>query len=547
MNSRIPFVFLSLLGTVSLFVSYPVSAQDKKVEKKPAAIAQDKTPVKAPAKPAAKPKAPSKEPEKKAITPIEKKSVPKKEAVATVKTHTVKAEEFEVVLELAGIVGAAKSTRIALAPKAWIDLSVVKAAKHGTPVKKGDVILQLNTEKLEKAIRAKKEAMPLAELTLRAAEQGLADAEKTTPMDLEKGRRSKMEAEESLAYFEDIALPLQIRSEKETLKSSENYLSYAEEELKQLKKMYANDDVTEETEEIILTRAQNTVDSQKWGLERTKIRVKRTLDTTIPRDHANKKRSMERQQISWRSGEQSLREGLEKKHLETAQARRSHKRLVEGLGDLENDLKLMTVRAPHDGVVYLGMSQKGKWITASTIERKLIPGGKLTPREIVMTVTSVKDLPLHVSVPENQLKDLAKGQTGTATMKWNSDIKLDTSVESVSYVPTSSSTYDGILSLKRGKNKLPVLPGMNATAKIKVYENKKAITVPKAAVKTEDEKSFVTLKGGKKREVKKGHSNKTSIEILNGLKVGDVIELPKSAAPTAAVKKPAAKIVPAKK
>ncbi len=531
--SRIPFIFLSLLATGLLFVSLPASAQDKKIEKKPAT--------------ASKSKAPSKKTEKKVITLTSKKPATKSKVVSTVKTHTVKAEEFEVVLELSGIVGAAKSTRIALAPKVWTEFTVVTAVKHGTTVKKGDVILQLDTEKLEKEIRAKKEAMPLAELTLHEAERNLAVAEKTTPLDLENGRRSKMEAEESLAYYEDVELPMQIRSEKELLESSENYLSYAEEELKQLKKMYLNDDVTEETEEIILTRAQNTVNKQKWGLERIKMRMNRALDTTIPRDHANKKRNVERQQISWRSGEQSLREGLEKKQLETEQARRNHKKTVEGLVDLENDLQLMTVRAPYDGIVYLGMSQRGKWITTSTIERKLIPGGKLTAREIVMTVTSLDALQLHVSVAENQLKDLAKGQKGTATMKWNSDIKLDASVESVSYVPTSSSTYDAILNLKRGQNKLPVFPRMNATAKIKVYENKKALTVPKTAVKTEDEKSFVTLKGGKKRQVKKGHSDKTSTEILSGLKAGDVIELPKSTLVTAAVKTATAKVLSTKK
>ncbi len=521
---RNPFIFaLPFLGIILLSADISVSAQEKKAaEKKPAV---------------AKPAADAKDKAKKEIT-ITVKAAPATKA----KTHTVKAEDFEVTLELSGIVGAVKFTRIALAPKAWADLSVVKAVKHGTAVKKGDVILQIDTEKLKKAIKAKKEALPLAEITLQAAERGLAVAEKTTPMDLERGRRTKMEAEESLAYYEDIELPMQIRSEKEAVKSTKDRLLYAEEELNQLTKMYENDDVTEETEEIILLRSQNTVDSYRWSLERAETRIKRMLDTTIPREHANRKRNMQRQQISWRSGEQSLREGLEKKRLETEQARRNHEKAMKDLGDLEKDLATMTVRAPHDGIVYLGMSQDGKWITASTIERKLLPGGKLTPKEIVMTVTSLNALKLHVSVPENQLKDLAKGQKGTVSMKWNSDIKLDARVEEISYVPNASSIYQAVMGLKSKGSKLPVFPRMNATAKIKVHHNKEALTVPKAAVKTEDDKSFVTLKGGKKREVKKGKSNKTSTEILSGLKAGDVVELPAAPAP-AAPKKPATKVI----
>ncbi len=527
---RTSFIFvLPFLGFALFLFGVTCLAQEKKtVEKKTAA-------AKPAPKPAAKPATDAKKIAKKEIT-LTVKAAP----ATKPKTHTVKVEKFEVTLDLSGIVGAVKSTRIALTPKSWVDLSVVKAVKHGTAVKKGDVILQLDTAKIKKAIKARKEALPLADITLKAAERALAVAEKTTPMDLERGRRSKMEAEESLAYYEDIELPMQIRSEKEAVKSARNRLLYAEEELNQLKKMYEDDDVTEETEEIILLRSQNSVDSYRFSLERAETRMKRTLDTVIPRDHENRKRNLQRQQISWRSGEQSLREGLEKKRLETETARRFHKKTLDDLSDLEKDLKLMTVRAPHDGIVYLGISQQGKWITASTIERKLLPGGKLTPKEIVMTVTSLDALQLHFAVPENQLRGLAKDQKGTATMKWNSDIKLDNAVKEIYYVPNAAGTYHAVLDLQRGKKDLPVHPGMNAAVKIKVYHNERALTVPKAAIKDEGEKSFVTLKGGKKREVKKGKSNKTSTEILSGLKAGDLVELPAAASTVA--KKPTTKI-----
>ncbi|HCU87099.1 MAG TPA: HlyD family secretion protein, partial [Verrucomicrobiales bacterium] len=69
-----------------------------------------------------------------------------------------------------------------------------------------------------------------------------------------------------------------------SLLTSQNSLAYAEEELKQLKKMYAADDITEETEEIILQRATHAVNRAKHFLERSESTAANTLTATLPRE-----------------------------------------------------------------------------------------------------------------------------------------------------------------------------------------------------------------------------------------------------------------------
>ena len=68
-----------------------------------------------------------------------------------------------------------------------------------------------------------------------------------------------------------------------SLKTSEQYLAYAAEELNQLKKMYEADDLTEETEEIILQRAQYQYERAKFSHEAAKIRNEETLQVQLPR------------------------------------------------------------------------------------------------------------------------------------------------------------------------------------------------------------------------------------------------------------------------
>src|SRR5690606_1526033 len=179
-----------------------------------------------------------------------------------------------------------------------------------------------------------------------------------------KSLRDKMQAEQDLAHFEDIGRPLRERGAKEEVNEIGESLAYAEEELNQQKKMYEQDDLTEETEEIVLRRAENTVLRYRWRLEQTEARTARTLDTVLPREHESLKTNLELQQLDWRGGEKSLREDLEKKRLAAAAKRREINEQKKNLDELEADLAALRVTAPHDGIVYYGMSQRGKWTTA---------------------------------------------------------------------------------------------------------------------------------------------------------------------------------------
>lgn len=443
----------------------------------------------------------------------------------SVVSHLVRSGPFEQKVKLAGTIESTSEGPVEMNLKRWTDMTVVKVVPHGTKVKKGDVLIELDAENLKKKIDELKIDMPSKELDLAAAELELGNAEKSTPLALEKARREKMQAEEDLAHFEDKSRPMKDRAAKEEVKESVESLAYAEEELKQLKKMYEQDDLTEETEEIILRRTENTVARLRWILEQTEARSARILDTLLPREHESLKADLELQEINWRSGEKSMRDALEKKRLETTAKRRQLEELKLSLTEYEADLVAMKVTAPQDGIVYYGMSQRGKWTTAPVVEKKLIPGGKLAMREILMTVVDPSKLQVRLHLSEEQLKDLAEGQTGTAQLKWKPDYKFKAELTSILHVPYADKTFDGTLSLEVPEEAPTPLPGMTVGAEIRVYEVKEAITIPRTAVEKKGERETVTLKGGKLIPVKTGRSDGEKIEILEGLKPGDVIEL----------------------
>jgi len=442
--------------------------------------------------------------------------------------HLVKAEAFVQKVKVSGTVESTRETPVELNLKRWSDLTVIRAVPHGTEVKAGDLLIELETKDLKKKIEETKLAMPGKEIELSAAELELESAEKSTPISLAKSLRDKMQAEQDLAHFEDESRPMRERGAKEDVKDVVEALAYAEEELNQLKKMYEKDDLTEETEEIILRRSENTVARYRWMLDQTRARSERSLTTLIPREHESLKTNLELQQINWRAGEKSLREGLEKKRLDTAAKRREMDETKKALAEMEEDLAAMRVTAAHDGIVYYGMSQRGKWTTASLVDRKLIPGGKLTMREIVMTVVDPAKVQVRLALTEDQLKDLAEKQDGTLSLKWKPDFKFDARVKSILYVPYADKTFDAVLSVKAPADAPALYPGMTADAEITVYEKKDALVIPKAAVKKEGEKEIVTGADGKAITVKTGRSQGDKVEILEGLKAGDSIRLPEA-------------------
>ena len=79
-------------------------------------------------------------------------------------------------------------------------------------------------------------------------------------MDLEAGERDQRIAEEDRKYYLEIGRPLTLKSHEMHMKFARQALEYEKEELEQLEKMYKADDLTEETEKIVLKRQRDAVE-----------------------------------------------------------------------------------------------------------------------------------------------------------------------------------------------------------------------------------------------------------------------------------------------
>src|SRR5271157_5566124 len=262
------------------------------------------------------------------------KDEPSADKPSTAVPATVKVEKgpFKVEVTLTGVFESARMSEVAVKPKAWsMPLVVEKAVELGTPVKQGDILVELDREKIDKAIQDAEVELTLGELSLKHAEEELPVLEKLLPIDLAAAERAKTHADEDLARFLEIDRPNSEKMAQFSVKSAVEYLEYAKEELRQLEKMYRSKDLTEETEEIILRRTRFQVESSEFRLKEAELRRDATLKVELPRQQIKVGEAAVRQALDLQKARATLPLALNQKRLGLAKLKHDQSRATEKL------------------------------------------------------------------------------------------------------------------------------------------------------------------------------------------------------------------------
>lgn len=459
-----------------------------------------------------------------ASEPLVEEPKPKKAEAPAV--HTVKRGVLKVKANVDAVLESAEMQPVKIVPKSWSDLTVAETVAHGAKVSKGDILVRLETEKIRDQIEDLENERPGSKIAYELATAELENLEQTTPLKLDSAKRAFRNADEDYGYYESTGRPQREKSTKFSLKSSEQRLDNAMEELKQLEKMYEADDITEETEEIVLKRQKFSVEAAQFFLESAKLNTTRDLEIFIPREYENLKNSRREQELSLTLAEQNLPRTLAKKRLDYEKLKRDQKKGEKRLGDLKGDLEMLTVRAPMDGMVYYGACENGKWTSGGVVAKKLIPGGKLSANEVFMTIVDPDKLVLKTTVQESDLSNFKVGQKGTASPVAAPDKKLAAKLEDLGQIPLPGGGYEARISFRKDKT-VRLVPGMNCKVSFTEGTGEEVLLVPKGAVQGEGDEKYVMLAkrgtDGEKQIVKTGKSDDKNIQILEGLSEGDKV------------------------
>jgi multidrug efflux pump subunit AcrA (membrane-fusion protein) len=482
--------------------------------------------------------APVEQPKKEAKEKVDKAVGPAaKDAAARKPTHKVEKGPFKVEVTCKGIVESSEMTEVVLRSEAWTQLTVLKAVEPGTRVQKGDPLVTMDFQKIDEAIRDLEASRNLAELAIRQTQEDLHILDKSVPLDLAAAERAKKVADEDLAQFLELDRPFAEKSAHFWVKSASNWLEYAKEELRQLEKMYKANDLTEGTEEIILKRQRDWVESATFYLKMAEFERDQVLKVTLPRREVSLTENARKQTVAWDKARNTLPLLLNQKRLDLEKLTYERSKATQRLEALRKDRDAMAVKAPAEGIVFYGKCVRGNWTTASTMEQALSTG-MLAPNQVFLTIVKPRPIFVRAVVEEKDLRHVRPGMTGKAVLVADADLKLPVTLERVSAVPVTPGNFDARLALDLGQETAALMPGMACTVKFVPYQKAEALAVPASAVFSEelDEDSHYVYLAGKdgkpeKRPVTIGKKSATKTEILKGLQEGDEILLEKPSEP----------------
>jgi hypothetical protein len=416
-----------------------------------------------------------------------------------------------------------------LDPKVWKDFTVTQVTPHGSKVAKGDVLVRFDSEAIDKKLEDSRRALEAGTLALAQAGQDFAMLQETTPGKLDAVRRAADIAKEENTYFTQVRRKAAEDNAAQALKRSDQILSNQREELKQLAKMYEADDITENTEEIILVRQQDAVAAAEFAQRMEGLDHKRTLEITLPREAKALAVTERDTAIALKKAEADIPRSIELKKLELESLKTANQRAKQDLADLEADRTRFEFKAPADGWFYHGPIENGRWTTGKIVET-LVPHGHPPAHAAFATfVPGAAKLALVSFLDEATARSLKPELTGAATLPGREDVEIPVKLLKLAATPGPDGTYRADFSATWPKEPVPAA-GATAQVRLISYQQAAAIAIPTKALNFTAGGWTVEVKlaDGKteRRPVKRGRVSKDDTEILDGLEAGQVVVVP---------------------
>lgn len=416
-----------------------------------------------------------------------------------------------------------------LSPETWKNFEIVQIAEHGSKVKKGDVLVIFNYEEIDENLKDARHALESGAQNLAQAELDFKNLKEISPHKLEAIRLAAEIAKEENTYFTETRRKSREETAAQSLKRYQQILSNQREELKQLTKMYEEEDITENTEEIILVRQQDAVAAAEFALRMEALEHKRTLEVSLPREAKKLADNVRDTAIHLTKAEADIPRSIKLSELALEALKTAHERAIQNLAELEADRTQFEFKAVADGWFYHGPIENGRW-TPNEVIKHLVPHGNPPPHTAFATfVPSTAEFGLVSFLDEATARSITPDSAGIAMLTGREELEISVKLLKLASAPDPTGTYRANLSVTWPENLTP-MAGTTAQVRFISYEKQAAIVVPTKALHYEANGSTVEVKlaDGKteRRSVKCGRVSKDETEIISGLEVGQVIVVP---------------------
>jgi HlyD family secretion protein len=412
-------------------------------------------------------------------------------------------------------------------------MTVRTVVPAGTAVKRGDVVLALETEPGDEAVRDAELAAEGARLAVEAARLELAGLEFQHRAELEKAQIRARRAAEEKRLDVDQRWPLEMKDNELAVRRFEASISDQEKELAELEKMYKASELASDTKEIVIDRARRELAITRDSLEQTRKRIRLAVETDHPRrilDLAN--------ETQW-SGDDldQLKKrqpvALAKAKNGLGQAEAALEKARDLAAKLREDRKAFDLTAPRDGVLVHG-SAHARWNagkgTAAPPEEDLEAGDPVQARQVLLTVLASGPGPVLVRVPESMRLRVKAGTPAEARFAALPGQAFAGKVAEIAELPDGAEGAEKTCSARvaLAAPDAALRPGLTASVELDLGEIVDALVIPNEAVLQKAGRSYCRVRVGEKVEERRivlGRWDGVDVHVVSGLQAGDVVVL----------------------
>ncbi len=402
-------------------------------------------------------------------------------------------------------------------------------APNGARVKEGEEIVSFDCQDLMDAIDVQNNTVLNATNDYTQAVENTKLQKKLTDYNIFKAGEAVKDAKDALKRYEDSDWKIQKNDAEAAIQMADRDLKLAQEKLNF--KIKANEDP-----ELKNPYSKSEIEADTLGVARLKLAYEKavtTRDMLIKFDNP-----MQLRKLNLAIADAQMTEERTKVERETqvqiAQANEDSKKFVlknqqKRLKELNEEAAKLTVKAKRDGLVVYNLGGN-RWDRPNIVVEV---GTQLAHRQQIMIIPDMTSLRVKTRVYEAMRKQVQEGALAKVRLDVDPNVVLTGRVDRIepladaaNWMNPSAKYYNMYIKL----DSLPpnLNPTMTAQVEVIVDQVPQALTVPVAAVFTEQEQRYCFLSNAgrwERRLVQTGRMSDQRVEITSGLSKGDVVML----------------------
>ena len=300
--------------------------------------------------------------------------------------------------------------------------------------------------------------------------------------------------------------------------------------------MYEADDLTEETEEIVLKRQRNAVDFAKFNLEQTKQYCDEMLNVRLPRYDIDIKESLDKAALALARAKTALALDLNRARYELEQQKQTRAKSLDRHAKLLADRGADGDQGPGRRHRLLRRVRKRQLVRHGVADHQAQAAQLVSADTVLMTIVERRPLTVLAQVDEDKRPDFAVGQTAKIVPPARRHRAAPGEGEEHFAVPVATGKFD--INFDLTGSELPdwIVAGMSCKVKVTTYDKDRCAgrsqeSRPHRQGRRRAEVRLARRSGGCRRQARtpqrqaRQDAAATTSKFSSGLKKGDVISL----------------------